>query len=356
MTRPRPCPRAFTLIELLVVIAIIAVLIALLLPAVQAAREAARRIQCTNNLKQIALASLTYHDTYGSLPSALRTCGNPNGCYDYGVSPLVGTLQWIEQGNLFNTYNCYGGTAQAGDSDTFYAMNTTTFNTVIQTYLCPSDAPQLSRVYTNYFGNIGGPFLINPYSGTIVPDQPWFNYGSPFPAATNVINVSSITDGLSNTALWSESLSSGVGPQNFVANGGPSEKRAFWNTYLYALSGDASTVKQFLAACQAIPGGTPSSWTTGRGASWQLSYPVYVSIAVYNHVGGPNSRMCTNYAISQYNIDIWGSADPNSNHPGGVNVALADGSVRFVKDSVNLATWWALGSRNGGEILSADSY
>ena len=104
-------PRAFTLIELLVVIAIIAVLIGLLLPAVQAAREAARRAQCVNNLKQIGLAVHNYHDTFAAVPpGSLWPCGGSDGCWGWGDSPMVSILQFIEQGTIWNNYNVSRGT------------------------------------------------------------------------------------------------------------------------------------------------------------------------------------------------------------------------------------------------------
>jgi prepilin-type N-terminal cleavage/methylation domain-containing protein/prepilin-type processing-associated H-X9-DG protein len=345
----------FTLIELLVVIAIIAVLISLLLPAVQSAREAARRLQCTNNLKQLALSSQNYYDTYGCLPVAGAVCASPSGCYGYGVSPQLGLLQFIEQGNLFNSFNATGGTVNDGSS--YYAMNTTVFNTITQVFLCPSDVPETPPIFNNYFGNVGGPFAAIPYSGTIVFDQPLYNFpGFIFPGPTGVISLRSILDGTSNTAVWSESVSRGLAA-NIPPGTGPSEKRVFWTTGFYNTAGDVNTLNQFLQACNGIAATKLSEWSTGRGASWTESYPLYLTIAVYNHYNRPNGRMCSNLDyFSAYNVDIWGTAGPTSNHPGGVNVALADGSVRFVKDGINIPAWWALGTRAGGEVISADSY
>ena len=345
--RPR---RGFTLIELLVVIAIIAVLIALLLPAVQAAREAARRSQCINNLKQLGLASQNYHDTYGCLPPALKTCGEyPGGAYGpcdgFGVSPLVGLLQFIEQGNLFNAYN-----AISGISTDLGKGNSTVFRTVVQSFLCPSDTPEVLPNYLNYYGNIGGPYLFQKYSGTIV-----FDAGS-VANPSNIVGLRDVLDGTSNTALWSESISTANG--NVAANGSPREKRAWFTPTAGSgnQTGDINTVMAFVAGCNSIPGTTQSTWSTGRGASWQDAYRLYLTVAVYNHLMPPNGRNCQSVAVSNYNVDVFGAAGANSNHPGGVNVSMSDGSVKFIKSTISMPTWWALGTRAGGEVISADAY
>ena len=347
--------RGFTLIELLVVIAIIAVLIALLLPAVQAAREAARRSQCVNNLKQIGLASQNYHDVYLCLPPALASCGEAKElwkdygpCDGYGVSPQVGLLQFLEQGNLFNNYNVPGGTStDAG------RMNSTVFLTKVQSFLCPSDAPEEDPVFLNYFGNHGGPYFLGGPTGTIVYDKAGVNFPS------NIIGLKDVLDGTSNTAMWSEALSGAVNGNQVLANGGSREKRVFFVPASGAgnLTGTVQTVLDLIAGCKAISGTTTALNSMERGRkNWQLSYRYYVSPSLYNHVMPPNGRNCQGYPISSYNVDIFGAGGANSNHPGGVNVGMTDGSVRFIKDSINLPTWWALGTRGNGEVISADSY
>src|SRR5258705_12150483 len=143
--------RAFTLIELLVVIAIIAVLISLLLPAVQSAREAARRAQCTNNLKQLGLASHNYLSTNGSLPPAMLV---PSPVDNWGWSPsgILSILQYLEQGSMWNAYNV-GAVQPNSSGNTLYAKNTTIFNTQIATLVCPSDAKMRGVTISNYVGN-----------------------------------------------------------------------------------------------------------------------------------------------------------------------------------------------------------
>jgi prepilin-type processing-associated H-X9-DG protein len=125
---------------------------------------------------------------------------------------------------------------------------------------------------------------------------------------------------------------------------------------------NSSTIYQFLAACNAIPLGTPAASpnNTGvgsRGLSWQISYPYYANFGMYNHVGGPNSRQCAAVTDpSGMGLDVFGTSNATSLHSGGVNVAMVDGSVRFVKEQVNLNTWWAIGTRQGNESLSGSQF
>jgi prepilin-type processing-associated H-X9-DG protein len=118
----------------------------------------------------------------------------------------------------------------------------------------------------------------------------------------------------------------------------------------------AATVLQFVSLCSGLPGSTLP--TDGeRGVQWQATYPGYTNWDVYNHVGAPNSTQCGNLANNPtIGNDVYGSSPPTSFHNGGVNVAFCDGSVHFVKDTVGLQAWWALGTIAGGEVLSADQY
>ncbi len=239
--------RGFTLIELLVVIAIIAVLIALLLPAVQMAREAARRSSCTNNLKQLGLSIHNYESVNQCLPlQSLYPCPAFNAftgvdsCWGYGASPLVSLLQYIEQGTIYNNYNVamgvYGAYPPATNGPTTWWANTTVFNMQVALFLCPSDQRLLKQPVTNYVGNIGGPFLIGGYNGAFVPLNPWSRitgpgqyvpYNYPMSQNTGIIGFQAMTDGTSNTALWSEAVT-GTNLPVRTGTGRLSEYRGFF--------------------------------------------------------------------------------------------------------------------------------
>jgi prepilin-type N-terminal cleavage/methylation domain-containing protein/prepilin-type processing-associated H-X9-DG protein len=347
--------RAFTLIELLVVIAIIAVLIALLLPAVQAAREAARRSQCVNNLKQLGLAVHNYISTNDVLPPS---CSGPQNSgeysYDSGWSwgwPIAVASQ-LEQGMVYNAMNF--STKPRGPE------NTTAGYTQLGTLLCPSDGASV-RPYapwgtSNYVGNFGGPGIMTLWSGTIVPASKW-SLTPPGP-----ISTAAISDGTSNTALFSEHLlglpsNSGIAQ---VTLGTSMKKRGFFDsgTSVNYNQYQSPAALGFLSTCNGLPGNTVAKNSELFGYMWMVGYYLH-AVNTYNHFGPPNSFGCHNQIIektTQYWDIATGSGPPTSNHPGGVNVCFTDGSVKFIKDSVNLPSWWALGTRAGGEALSSDAF
>ena len=323
---------AFTLIELLVVIAIIAVLIALLLPAVQSAREAARRAQCVNNLKQIGLAMANYESSLSCLPMSMGLdspgFGYPEPASYSGLSML---LPFMEQTVVFSSLNYSIVRLDPG--------NNTAMATAVSSFLCPSDPQQqmlpVGQAGENYRPNSGN--TIDYVWGW---SDPWgFNTNLPpfngpcYPGSKT--RMAEITDGTSNTAGWSEM---GLGD---MSNAIATEKTdQFWTQTYPSLPNDAiSQCQSFLVSNLSYQGLSTSGvpWIEGSTS------------AMYNHVNVPDKRSCIFPPGRIMNT-------ANSYHPGGVNVAFCDGSVRFIKDSVALATWRALGSRNGGEVISSDSY
>jgi prepilin-type N-terminal cleavage/methylation domain-containing protein/prepilin-type processing-associated H-X9-DG protein len=352
--------RAFTLIELLVVIAIIAVLIALLLPAVQAAREAARRAQCVNNLKQLGLAVHNYHSTNNALPplfTSFATAGGPVAG-DWPLGWAVALLGYMEQQALFNSANYSGG---APDGRNVNTLSSTKINGLI----CPSESiktgPWVASAWTNYHANIGGPSSISSWSGSFVPMRA-DAYGSPLCAGnTGSFGFESFTDGTSNTALISEKL---IGLGGYVASAVPGT--AFGKRVSFQLGTslglDTATggadAQLFLSACKSVPSTTaPTNPTQWSGSAWDGSHGGTLHFNAYDHLMTPNGLSCV--AANSQGGPPGGCNDAitaTSNHPGGVNVVMVDGSVKFVKDSISPQVWWAIGSRNQGEVISSDAY
>jgi prepilin-type N-terminal cleavage/methylation domain-containing protein/prepilin-type processing-associated H-X9-DG protein len=368
----RPFRRGFTLIELLVVIAIIAVLIALLLPAVQAAREAARRAQCTNNLKQLGLAVHNYISSTNVLPAACMFTGPGIGSWSWCASWTVYLLPNLEQTPLYNATNFNYSMDQPVNSTVSYSS--------LAALVCPSDAtkvrPASPWAPTNYVGNFGGPIVVRMWTGTIVepvspvtPVTPSSQVGGQLPGVNwwtvlpdmAFFGIEGITDGTSNTAMFSEKL---LGVPNTTpaglypyASDITSAKRGVFavagvsNSYD---SGNYALATSSVQACQSVPG---TQQATGNsyylGFFWAGGYVWNWFNGCYNHYNTPNKLACsTSGGPGSSN----GMSPPTSSHPGGVNLCFADGHVQFIKDSISIQSWWAIGTKSNGEVLSADAY
>jgi prepilin-type N-terminal cleavage/methylation domain-containing protein/prepilin-type processing-associated H-X9-DG protein len=361
---PRRSRPGFTLIELLVVIAIIAVLIALLLPAVQAAREAARRSQCVNNLKQLGLAVSNYESSNGCLPphgnAIVMNTVTSNG-NDYGMKVRI--LPYMEQSALFNAFN------QGIEYN--MVQNGTVSSTNVNTFICPSDGTVVNRGMSNYSGHDFGDCSYGNNIGTSLTF-----FGNVFDGPANLmgsisvsgvtygvsnggtITLASITDGTTNTAMHSEWLKG----KNTTGDG-------LWQVYTapIALSGTTPAIPAGAVGYQNILGPisamcqssrTQSGFST-KGYSWSDSGCGIGGC--YSHLNTPNKKACTYSNLTAgYTADVRYSVGTmigaSSNHPGGVNVGFLDGSVKFIKDSVSFATWGAIATKAGGEVISADSY
>ncbi len=349
--------RGFTLIELLVVIAIIAVLIALLLPAVQSAREAARRSQCINNLKQIGLAAHNYASTNNCFPyQSIPNLGQGHG--EWQVSWGDQLLPQVENTAMANALNF--------SYEMTHVANRTVGFSFVATYLCPSDSvtdrPAAPWAPANYAANVGGPGTISQWSGVIVPAKnAWYNNGN-----NGVVGFQSVTDGTSNTAMFSEHLIGLAGPDGsrglLVNRSDPRAKRAMFPTSMTLTPDDpvngTANALAFANACKNIAGATASYGTRNVGCHWNLGMAYTLPNNAYTHVNLPNNPRCTYANAEDKDNNFWCgtlcSVAPTSNHPGGVNIGFADGSVKFIKDTIAMPTWWALGSRNMGEVISAD--
>jgi prepilin-type N-terminal cleavage/methylation domain-containing protein/prepilin-type processing-associated H-X9-DG protein len=339
----------FTLIELLVVIAIIAVLISLLLPAVQSAREAARRAQCINNLKQLGLAAHNYESTNSSFPmgdAPGRDVGGGLMRQNWGA--FVAMAQFIEQGNVFNMINQSIGI--------YYAANSTASGIGLAALWCPSDGEVSSTKYPGAFGDGWDdspiPMRYSSYAGN----------GGPHPVRTWEMPAGS------SPSTWNKGM--------FFHNGNPGTGVIQPPIRMQQITDGTSNTLMFLESSYTKAAANDRKFGgDGYGPKW------------WTAGGNGDTMVATGFAPNYFKGFASGSnycrgdnfpSTANSYHPGGVNSCFADGSVRFIKDSVQswaapptsmvavgrtgytiispYGVWQALSTVNGGEVISADAY
>ncbi|MHB0958089.1 MAG: DUF1559 family PulG-like putative transporter [Pirellulaceae bacterium] len=351
----------FTLVELLVVIAIIGVLVALLLPAVQAAREAARRMSCTNNLKQMTLALHNYHDVFKTFPSlgqGTQQGTPPEAMSNYGaLGGVVSLLPFMEQGALYDKFGLpqVSPPYPAWGPVPWYGWNFLPHHAQVPTLLCPSDGGGNFRTSDHYWwqGDTNYNFNMGDYPGNGFA-------GDPSPRGLfgqySFVKFGEIADGTSNTLALSEHV---------ISKGGGGAEQMPGNIHgAYVTTNDWRQFANPYADCYLYKGSgvtfqnSPPALGALRGVHWAWGVMV---VQGFTTILPPNSVGCTNWSSEWGNFHI---LPPDSNHPTGVNAARADGSVDFVSSGIytgNLTVaprrsgpspygvWGALGSKSGGD-------
>ena len=356
--------QAFTLVELLVVIAIIGILIGMLLPAVQSVREAARRTECSNNMRQLGLAVFNYESSIGEFPINQVGPGQQNSTKSFQASEfgsgyyswIVPILPYIEQNNVYdliqhdvNNGNGFGYFIEADHPNAVAA------NTKIETLLCPSDFPTHENTLAmgtanpasdNYAGNAGWPSYATGFDGER-------NFPGRFNGIIALVNPSEdvswhdedvairdVFDGTSNTMMISERIVQNGNSPEEIQDSDP-RLESFHITEVARTLGEISNEISPIETHSHVfeSGHIGRAWISG----FALTAPTYL------HVNTPNSFI-GHFNTTQTEGDF--VIAPSSRHAGGVNSVMADGSVRFVRDSIDPELWWSLGARDDGRAIS----
>ncbi|QDT65393.1 DUF1559 domain-containing protein [Calycomorphotria hydatis] len=344
----------FTLIELLVVIAIIAILIALLLPAVQQAREAARRSQCKNNLKQLGLALHNYHDAHNIFPRGNFEKANTNcgyGGYSYtGISAHTMLLPYVEQTAVYNEFDFNQAFDQSPNRDAKTAR--------ITTFLCPSD---LDRIPNGTSRNLGPG---NNYVLSGGANIWWFTNGCGYPDPTPAqidhqngmfnyrvnVRMRDVTDGTSNVIAASEHIKgNGLGwtaadYEEGSTIRGAAKPGGTPNSFL-----SQAQINAWLSVCETRSSAGSNGPRGDTGANWASGN---LGQTIFNTLANPNTEFGTCITCASCNAsDGQGFFSARSRHIGGVNVLMADGSSHFISDNIDNGTWQMLGARNDGGVV-----
>jgi prepilin-type N-terminal cleavage/methylation domain-containing protein/prepilin-type processing-associated H-X9-DG protein len=302
--------QGFTLIEILVVIAVIGMLVALLVPAVQQAREAARRAQCAANLRTIGQAIHQHVEARGSFPGGY---GKP-----FDAAYLTQILPYLEQETFYNSINTTDAVASSLDTN----ANVTAMLTSVSVFMCPSDTDRstfFSRVAPNYAGNAGSHAIVG--DGVLIGRS---------------LGPRDIPDGLSQTVVASEWI---IGPGHT-----PAHEYRLGSTYLISRSIAVGDIATFARLCEAAPQGAQPTQPGFRGMLWLTGG---MGRTQYNHYLPPNRPSCLAGGIE--------ASTSGSLHGGGANSLRLDGSVRFVKETIEPRVWLAVGTRAGGEVINGDA-
>ena len=355
--------RAFTLIELLVVIAIIAILIGLLLPAVQKVREAASRMKCSNNMKQLGLAAHNYESANQTLPPRFGTVNVGGTVGRNDASPQATLLAYVEQAGKYNqfnlNYNTWNDVAAVSTLPAMPSVNKNARTQDVNIYMCPSDPSGSQRASDdsnlangaqgrlNYFASLGGSGISNTgstFAGIFSGPS------APAGQLMKGVPILGVTDGTSNTVMFAEVMR--------TTHPWPSISGVRDNTVIVlnaAVTAASDNDARAVSSCSA--GGL--AWTSSiKYVGLQFARDL-TGTTTYTHTLPPNWNKKTNVdATQQYNCGdtsiAYQHVSASSYHTGGVNVSLADGSVRFVRDAIDFIAWRNAGTRAGGEVVALD--